>query len=210
MELGRNNPQLLQIAGDLIVKAFDFKDADKIAERLKKAMPPQLQDSEEGEDIPPQVQAMMQQIQAQMQQMGQALQQAQGELQSRDAEMQKDVYIAQIKANTDLEIAKLKLEGQEDVEEIKAMTQLILQRMQNFAPQEWLDDFNAPDDTQDPEDYEYPEDPEDPANEQGFLMPEQSQPIDATDGDFALNGGDYIADPSVNGEWSHERRYANW
>lgn len=201
MELGRNNPQLLQTAGDLIVKAFDFKDADKIAERLKKAMPPQLQDGEEGEDIPPQVQAMMQQIQAQMQQMGQALQQAQSELQSRDAEMQKDVYIAQIKANTDLEIAKLKLEGQEDVEEIKAMTQLILQHMQNFAPQEWLDDFNAPDDTQDSEDYEYPEDP---ANEQGFLMPEQSQPIDATDGDFALNGGDYLADPSVNGEQSHE------
>jgi hypothetical protein len=40
-------PQLMQIAGDLVVKAQDWPGADKLAERLKKTVPPQFLDPEE-------------------------------------------------------------------------------------------------------------------------------------------------------------------
>lgn len=41
-------PQLIQIAGDIIAKAQDWPGADKLAERLKKTIPPQFLDDEEG------------------------------------------------------------------------------------------------------------------------------------------------------------------
>jgi hypothetical protein len=42
-------PQLMGIAGDLVVKAQDWPGADKLAERLKKTIPPQfLEEGEEG------------------------------------------------------------------------------------------------------------------------------------------------------------------
>ena len=60
-------PQLMEIAGDLVVKAQDRPGADKISERMAKAIPPQLKgESEEGAEagISPQV---VQELQAQLQ-----------------------------------------------------------------------------------------------------------------------------------------------
>ena len=54
-------PQLMQVAGDLLVKNLDWPGADELAERLKKTIPPELQDEEE-QQIPPQVQQAMQQM----------------------------------------------------------------------------------------------------------------------------------------------------
>lgn len=48
-ELAARNPQLMQIAGDLIMRAQDFPYADKLAERLAKTLPPELQDEKEGQ-----------------------------------------------------------------------------------------------------------------------------------------------------------------
>ena len=39
-------PQLMQVAGDLLVKNLDWPGADELAERLKKTIPPELQDEE--------------------------------------------------------------------------------------------------------------------------------------------------------------------
>ena len=64
-------PEIMSIAGDLVVKAQDWPGAEKLAERLKKAMPPELQEQEEGAppQIPPQVQQAMQEMQAALQEM---------------------------------------------------------------------------------------------------------------------------------------------
>jgi hypothetical protein len=48
-ELAARNPQLMQIAGDLIMRAQDFPYADKMAERLAKTLPPELQDDKPGQ-----------------------------------------------------------------------------------------------------------------------------------------------------------------
>lgn len=64
MEAIQVAPQLMQIAGDLIVKAQDWPGADKLAERLKRTIPAALQDEDaEAPAIDPQ---LVQQLQAQL------------------------------------------------------------------------------------------------------------------------------------------------
>lgn len=71
-------PQAGAVAADLVAKAQEWPDADKIADRLKKALPPGIIGIE---DLPPeeQQQAMMQQQMAQQQQAQQAQMQAQAQ-----------------------------------------------------------------------------------------------------------------------------------
>lgn len=66
-------PQAQQFVADLIAGAQDWPDADRIAERLRKALPPEMQDEQEEEQTPEQQQAMA--AQAQQQQAQQAAQQ---------------------------------------------------------------------------------------------------------------------------------------
>jgi len=116
----QGNPQLMQIAGDLFVKAMDWPGAEEIAERIAKTLPPNLRPKEEeGEDaapheLPPDVQQKLQaadQMQQQMQQMDQVIQKMQAELDSKQAQAQNDqqkiaiqaqqVQVDQYKAETD-------------------------------------------------------------------------------------------------------------
>lgn len=156
MELGRNNPQLMQTAGDYIVKGFDFSYADEIAERIKRTIPPEIL-GEDGEqpDIPPEMQQQLQQLQQALQQLQGELQQAQQEAEGKQADRENALLIAQMKAQADIEIARIRESGRNDQEEIKGMIQLLLQRMQ--PPPDWA---------------KQGEDLQNPASEQGFLMPE--------------------------------------
>ena len=73
-DLASRNPQLMQIAGDLIMRAQDFPMADKLAERMATTLPPELQDTKPGQQaVDPAMQAQMQQMQQQLEQMGEAL-----------------------------------------------------------------------------------------------------------------------------------------
>lgn len=44
-------PNLIQVAGDIVAKAQDWPGADKLAERLKKTIPPQFLDPEEQQEM---------------------------------------------------------------------------------------------------------------------------------------------------------------
>ena len=62
-DLAARNPQLMQIAGDLIMRAQDFPMSDKLAERMAKTLPPELRDEQPGQQqIPPQIQQQMEQM----------------------------------------------------------------------------------------------------------------------------------------------------
>lgn len=200
IELGRAYPALMEVSGDLIIRAFDFPDADKIADRLKMLLPPQLKD-QEGDDappMPPELQQQIQQMQQQMQQAEQALQQMSQELQDKSADRELEVLKEEIKADAMIEAAKIRESGRTDQEEIKgyaSVLQTILERtadlqqamaeMQN-APQDWstqgedLDSYTSndepvqpqPDMVQEP----MPDDmmmPEQGFDEQQPVMPEQ-------------------------------------
>jgi hypothetical protein len=64
----QTNPALMQVAGDLWMKALDMPMAEEISKRLKKSMPPELvgDDDEVQGQMPPQVMAQIEQMAQQM------------------------------------------------------------------------------------------------------------------------------------------------
>jgi len=103
VEIARVNPAIMQIAGDLIVKAMDWDGASEIAERMKKMLPPQLQDQEN--DIPPELQGMIEQGKQQIEQLQQQLNEAMDEKDDKEDELRLKKYEIDVKA--EIEMAKL-------------------------------------------------------------------------------------------------------
>ena len=119
-------PQLMGVAGDLLVKNMDWPGAEELAKRLKKMLPPQLQEPEEGQKraVDPAAQAQMQQMgqmldqltaalneaQGRVMQSEQALNEAQGMLKNKDQDLALKAQEMQIKAGLDAE--KLRLDEQ--------------------------------------------------------------------------------------------------
>lgn len=105
-QMAQSNPDLMQIAGDLIMKGMDLPYADEVAERIKLMLPPPIQQAiNKDKKMPPEVQqAMMQVDQAmqQVQQKGQLVQQAAQEAQGEKADAEK------AKADVQVAIANLK------------------------------------------------------------------------------------------------------
>lgn len=96
-EMSSRNPALLQVAGDLIMKAADFPMADKLAERLEKTLPPNLKDGE-GEEGPEAAQAkqQIQQLEGQLQALGAEFNKVEAEKNDRADEIE----VKRIEANT--------------------------------------------------------------------------------------------------------------
>lgn len=72
-EMSSRNPQLMQVAGDLIMKAADFPMADQLAERLERTLPPGVKGGENEQQIPPEMQQQMQQHIQQIQMLEESL-----------------------------------------------------------------------------------------------------------------------------------------
>jgi hypothetical protein len=127
-EMSSRNPQLMQVAGDLVMKAADFPMAQEIAERLEKTLPPGLMEPKDGEqEIPPQVQAELQAKDQQIQQMGEALNNASEMVDQLEAKTKDDsvkAFEAENKANA--EAARIRLEERKlAIEEFRAETERI-------------------------------------------------------------------------------------
>lgn len=90
-EFFRANPAAAQLLGDLYVKAQDWPDADRAADRLRKTLPPGVADEQEEDMTPEQMQAKQMQAQqaqqqAQMQQEAQQIAKAEAIAKVREAE----------------------------------------------------------------------------------------------------------------------------
>lgn len=102
MQAGQVWPELFGIAGDLVAKAQDWPGADKLADRIKKAIPPALLSEEEKAEMGPQEQGGVDP--AQMQEMMQEFQKMQEEMQKMQLELadkSEANSIARYKAETD-------------------------------------------------------------------------------------------------------------
>lgn len=89
---------LAAVAGDIIVKQFDWPMSQELSERVKKSMDPKLtQDDQDGAPPPEMLQAQqqMEQMATQMEQMSQVIQQLQDERQLKEAELQIKQYEAE-------------------------------------------------------------------------------------------------------------------
>ena len=93
----------MQVAGDLVMRSYDFPMADEIADRIEKTIPANLRGDDDQQQIPPQVQQAMDQMQQQMQAMSAALETAHEEVQKLEADQQvkqAEVSIKQFDAET--------------------------------------------------------------------------------------------------------------
>lgn len=100
------------------IENLSFDGAHKAAEIARKALPPELQQQEDGQQqIPPQ-------IQAQLQAMGQKLQQAEQFIQTKQAEQQGQIEQAKIKASADLQTTQMEIQSRERIAMIQASAQL--------------------------------------------------------------------------------------
>lgn len=80
---------LMEVAPDIFYSTQDWPGAEKIAERYKKTLPPELTEDEDApQTIPPQIKAQIQQMQAVIEQLQQALQSADEQLQQKETDLQ--------------------------------------------------------------------------------------------------------------------------
>lgn len=112
------NPALMQVAGDLIMKAQDIPDADVIAERLHLTLPPQILEAEKAKEAekngqpagpdPQQMQGQMQEMKGHLDQAAQTMQAMQDHIdklesgaQAKAAQAQADMQFKQHQADLD-------------------------------------------------------------------------------------------------------------
>lgn len=105
----QSQPELLQVMGDLLAKNLDWPGSEEIAERMKKLLPPELQDKDEqgaeGENqLPPEIMQQIEQMQQIIQQGSQQIEQLQADKSEQVAKLDIDrekVEIERYKAETD-------------------------------------------------------------------------------------------------------------
>lgn len=104
-------PQLMQVAGDIMVKNMDWPGSQDIADRIRKTLDPKLIDdpNQKKNPIPPEVQQQIQQMQQMIDQLTQAANAAHDELdqKTRELESKERIEMMKIQANAEIELARL-------------------------------------------------------------------------------------------------------
>jgi hypothetical protein len=169
-ELSSRNPQLMQVAGDLIMKAADFPMADQLAERLEKTLPPGIKDDKDKPPVPPEVQQQIQQMQQHVEMLEGSLKEVGDKFNELHAEAEAKREERLLKAY-DSTTKRLTL----------LAPYLTPQMMQQLAENIGLDVANDPDLSQmaamqqaPPEQIQQMQQPEQPADA-GFFTPEQNE-----------------------------------
>lgn len=133
LELSKAAPQLMGVAGDLLVKNMDWPGAQEVAERIKKALPPGIADDDNQTPIPPQAQAQMQQMSQMIEQLTQQLNQANEELRTKSLEYESKKELEAMKQETKLLIEVMK--QSQDAAKFQVQAQLNeLNQIQNLSP----------------------------------------------------------------------------
>lgn len=121
MQLTKAYPEIMPIAGDLLVKSLDIPGAREIAERLKKMLPPQLQEGDDKEQpIPPQVQQQIAQMSAEMEQLVAALEDATKQIETKKIEADSKKEIVLIQEETKRLIASAQIDAADGLALLKA------------------------------------------------------------------------------------------
>ncbi len=120
IELAKVEPRLMQVAGDLVVGNMDWPGSQEIAGRLKKLLPPELQDvGQDGQtELPPEAQAQMAAMGQQIEQLTAALEESMQALQTK-----------RIEAEGRLQVAREQSESRERIAELQSETQLLINQM---------------------------------------------------------------------------------
>jgi Phage P22-like portal protein len=133
MALVAEYPQIMPIAGDIMVRNFDWPQSQEIADRLKKSLPSQLLDADDEQGAAQQAQAQLAQMSQQHTVLAQALQQANQIIESKQVEARSREKIALIQERTKVIVAQInaskdtdKLEAQKYLAQLDADTDAYL------------------------------------------------------------------------------------
>lgn len=138
-------PPLMQAAGDIMIRNMDWPGKDEIADRLQKMLPPQLQDDPKNQQVPPQVQALIQQQHAYVQQLEAKYNDAVKLIETKKMELDHRERVEMIKTQADVEINLAKLQSQSGIELLKQEVGSISQRLKFLGMNQPIDapqDFN--------------------------------------------------------------------
>jgi hypothetical protein len=124
IELTTRNPALMQVAGDIIMRAQDFPMAEDLATRLEKTLPPNLQDNKGMPQLPPQVMQQMQMMQQKLQEADQVIQQLQMQAKSKIQEVQ-------TKAQSDIMKLQAQLQADKELEAFRQQQETLRNRDDN-------------------------------------------------------------------------------
>ena len=112
-------PNAFPMIGDLLAENMDWPGAKQVAARLRKMLPPELQDDVDPRDIPPEVQAQMQQIEGQLQQIQGAYEEAQNVIKTDQVKHDAQVAIKERQLAADAASQERDLQAKLQLEEIK-------------------------------------------------------------------------------------------
>ena len=215
MQLVQSNPALFNLVADLIVINSPLLNAKEIAERVKTLIPPQAlgQNKIDPEQAKAQIQQLDQVVQKQMQD----IEMLQQQLNDKNADRNLETFKAELQAQKDIEVAKINAASRADVQELRGVVDLIKQNMNiSQVPENWIQNGEDVDNYQpepqenysqemrfDPPDQIAQQTEESPANEQGFLMPEETDqqnfaPDPSQIGDSAMATDEQLM-PSIEG-----------
>lgn len=159
VEFSRALPETAKYIADLIARNQDWPGSQEMADRLKKLLPPQLQDDGKQPQVPPQAMAMIQQQHAQINQLQAHLSEVTKVIETKQLDlahrerveiMKIDVDKSRIQADIEIALAKLGTQSsiallQEEVATLKHQSEQDAQRLAQIGanqPIETPDNFN--------------------------------------------------------------------
>lgn len=150
LQLVQAAPQMIPFIGDLMVGEMDWPVSGQIAARLKKMLPPQLQEDENSMPVPPQVKAELEQAKQLVQQQHQVIEKLtqvietkQIELRAKSndvqAKLESDERREVMKANAGIAEAALKADNEKDATLFEQATARLSEAMEHLRSMQELD-----------------------------------------------------------------------
>lgn len=119
LEMTKAMPESMQYALDVLVQNMDWPGAKALADRLKKMLPPQLQEEDGKTPIPPKAMAMIQQQGAMIEQLTAVANQQAEEINTKRLELESKERIAAQQTQAQLVITQAQIESKEEIELLK-------------------------------------------------------------------------------------------
>lgn len=128
MDIIKSDPQVLPIMGDILFSNMDIPGAQEISKRLKKMLPPQLQDMDDPDSQIQQLKAQHGQLTQEVQALTGHLQQAQQEIATKQVEQQGKFQIEQMKEQFAFEAKKLDADTKKYIANVQTKAQILSER----------------------------------------------------------------------------------
>lgn len=129
-QMAQGNPELMKVAGDIIVRNMDLPGAQELSERLKKTLPPELQDIDPSQEIPVKVKQQLDQYGQLVEQLTEQLHRLQNEADQKKMELESKERIALEQINADITLKAMDQEGNANLALMAAELKGVSERLQ--------------------------------------------------------------------------------